>query len=126
VGDAFDATHRGGDAGLEMALDRAAGGRQRHGDVDDSAVLDVDRPDHLELDDVAPELRVDDHLQRLEDLLSRGHGFHCGRRFAAADPASTGPLKTIAAPQGARRRLREERYYVRRRDMRPTNPTGGI
>ena len=27
----------------------------------------------LELDDVAPQLGVDDDLQRLEDLVSRGH-----------------------------------------------------
>ena len=50
------------------------------------SVVDVDGPDHLELDDVAPQLGVDDGLQRLEDLLSRGHGL-----IVAGAPAARSP-----------------------------------
>ena len=71
-----------GDGGLERVLDRAAGSRERDGDVDGPALLDLDRADHVELDDVAPQLRVDHDLQRLEDLISRGHAVHSGRRGA--------------------------------------------
>ena len=77
--DALDAAHGVGDSGLEVVLDRAAWGRERDGDVDGPAVLDLDRADHVELDDVAPQLGVDDDLERLEDLVSGGHGSHCRR-----------------------------------------------
>ena len=49
-----------GDAGLEVAADRAAGRRQRDHDVDHAAVADVDRAHHVELDDVAAQLGIDD------------------------------------------------------------------
>jgi hypothetical protein len=62
MADACDAAHGAVDGGLEVVLDRAAGGRERNRDVDDPAVLDLDRADHLELDDVAPQLGVDDDL----------------------------------------------------------------
>ena len=111
--DAVDAAHGVGDGGLEVALDRAAGGRQRDGDVDDAAVLDVDRADHLELDDVAPQLGVDDDLQRLEDLVSRGHGLIVagllGRTRPRCVPARGRAVKDHQPARRARRRLREER-----------------
>ena len=77
---AFDAADGSGDGGLEVVLDRAAGGRERDGDVDDPAVADLDRPHHLQLDDVAPQLRVDHGLQGFEDLVARRHLLHDARR----------------------------------------------
>jgi len=68
-----DSTERGdglGDGGLEVVADRAARGGQRHHDRDAAVVVDVDRADHAQLDDRAAQLRVDDGLERLEDLLA--------------------------------------------------------
>src|SRR4029079_8641877 len=91
-GDAFDAADSVSNSGLEMVLDRAAGGRERDRHIDGPTVADLDRADHLELDDVAPQLGGDDDLQRLEDVVSGGHGPHCRRRGAA--------LNTTAVPEG--------------------------
>ena len=74
VHDALDTRDRLDHGGLEVALDRATGGGQGDGDVDDAGVLDGDRPDHLELDDVAPQLGVDDGLERFADLGLGRHG----------------------------------------------------
>ena len=75
--------------------------------------------DHPELDDVLAQLGVDDGAQGLGDLVSGGHGSDCGRRPARPRRAH------LEGPRGATcvtpRRLREERYYIRRRDMRPAN-----
>ena len=62
------------DAGLEVAADRAAGGGQRDHHVDDAVLVDVDRAHHLELDDVAPQLGVDDGSQRVDYLFLVGMG----------------------------------------------------
>ena len=80
AGDPVDGGHRLRHAGLEMAFDRAAGGRQRDRDVHGTLLVDLDGTDHPELDDRSVELRIDDDLQRLEDLVSRGHGPHYRRR----------------------------------------------
>jgi hypothetical protein len=65
--------HRFGYTGLEMATDWAACGGQRNHHVDDAVLVDVYRPDHLELDDVTPKLGVDDGAQRVDDLVLGGH-----------------------------------------------------
>ena len=90
VRDPFDAARGGDDGGLEVASDRAPGRRQRHGHVGDTAVGDLDRPDHPQRDDVLPELRVDDDPQGLEDLLSRGHDFHSGSLVKEPSPPPEG------------------------------------
>ena len=57
--DALDAADGLGHAGLEVVANRAARGGQRDHDIDHAVFVDVDRADHLELDDVAAELGVD-------------------------------------------------------------------
>ncbi len=47
----------------------------------------------------------------------------CPGAAGTAEPAPTQALNTTAAPRRARRRLREERCCIRRRDMRPANLT---
>jgi hypothetical protein len=61
------------DAGLEVVADRAAGGRQRDHHVDYAVLVDVHRADHLQLDDVSPELGVDHVAERVNYLISGGH-----------------------------------------------------
>ena len=65
---------RAGDGGLEVALDRASGRGQGDGDVHDAVRAELDRADHVQLDDRAVQLRVDDDLERLEDLILARHG----------------------------------------------------
>ena len=72
VGDAVELAHGVADRRLEGALDRAAGRGQRDGDVHHAAGVHVDRADHVQLDDVAPQLRVDDVPERVSDLLGAG------------------------------------------------------
>ena len=60
----------------EVIANRAAGGRQRDHDVHHAVLVHVDRADHVELDDVAPQLGIDDALERLEDGVLRRHAFH--------------------------------------------------
>ena len=67
-----------------MTFDRAAGGRQRDRDIDGPLLGDVNVANHPELHDVAVQLGVDDDLQRLEDLISRGHATYCRRTAQAA------------------------------------------
>ena len=96
AGHALEGADRLCHGGLEMAADRAARRGQRHGDVDDpGGVMDRDRADHVELDDGAPELRVDDRLQGLGDLLSRRHEHRDSR---SSDPPC---LKTVGAAETA-------------------------
>ena len=126
VRDAVDAARGGRDGGLEVAADRAAGGRQRHGHVDDPAVGDLDRPDHAQLDDVLPQLGVDDDPQGLEDLLSRGHGLHCGRRRVSLKNHRRAPKGTATVEGGEvlRPPAGYEAGEPRRRDMRPAGVPG--
>ena len=67
------------DGGLEVALDRAAGRGQGNGHVDDAVGADVDRAHHVELDDRAVQLGVDDDLEGLRDLVVGGHPGHCDK-----------------------------------------------
>ena len=107
-GHAFDRAHRLVDVGLEMAFDRAAGGRQRDRHVDGPKLGDVNGTDHPELDDRAVELGVDDDLQRLEDLISRGHATYCrrtglrGRQGRAARAAQAREHRPAARLEPAR------------------------
>ena len=101
-GDAVELGDRVAHGGLEVVADRAAGRRQRDGDVDDAVGVDVDRADHLELDDVAPQLGIDDDLQRLADLVCVG----------MASLWQARRLKTDRRPEGTPRRLREERVLL--------------
>ena len=97
--DAVERADGVGDAGLEVAADRAAGRREGDGDVDDAVGVSVDRADHAERDDVLAQLGVDDGAQRLADLVLGRHASHCGRRFAASAAAlKPGSLKTDGTP----------------------------
>src|SRR6185503_14612885 len=85
---------------LEVAADRAAGGRERDHDVDGPVGAGLDRPDHLELHDGATQLRVDDGGQRLEDLVTGGHAIHSGKRVAV--PPAGGPESRTGRPWATR------------------------
>ena len=76
---ALQSTDRLIDSGLEMTADRAARRGQRDDHVDDAVGVHLDRTHHLELDDVAAQLRVDDGAQRFSDLFCRGHAIHSSR-----------------------------------------------
>src|SRR5262249_19559794 len=69
LGDALERRDVGGDGLLKVVADRAAGGGERDDDLDLAVLEDLDRADHAELDDVAPQLRVDDLAEGLGDLL---------------------------------------------------------
>ena len=87
AGDAVELADRLGHAGLEVAADRAAGRRQRDHHVDHAVLVDLDRADHLELDDVAPQLGVDHGTEGVDYLVSGGHGPDCRHRWRwAASP----------------------------------------
>ena len=99
AGDAGERADGVRDGGLEVAADRAAGSGQRDGDVDRPVGAGVDRPDHAELDDVLPQLGIDDALERLEDLVMGGHAIHSGKRVAVprsgrAEPRTGRPWAT--------------------------------
>ena len=71
-GHAFELGDVLGDGLFEVGADRAAGGGQRDDDLDAAVLLDLDRADHAQLDDRAPQLGVDDGAQLLGDLVFRG------------------------------------------------------
>ena len=114
------------DAGLEMAFDRAAGGRQRDRDVHGPLLGDVDGADHPELHDVAVQLGVDDDLQRLEDLISRGHAAHCRRRGSGGRERTPARRAGRAAASIAQRRAAQPLRLEpeRRRDLASADAVG--
>src|SRR5262249_55083618 len=75
-----DITQHLGDLLLERVAQRTAGDGQRDRDAD-VAALDLDAADHVELGDRALQLRVDDTLERAEDLVAIGlaHAFETTR-----------------------------------------------
>jgi hypothetical protein len=77
---------------LEVGADRAAGGRQRHDDIDAAGRGLLDRAHHPKRDDVLAQLRIDDGSERLLDLITGRH----------VDPdSSRRPQKAPTAPKGA-------------------------
>jgi hypothetical protein len=117
TGHALEGADGGADGVLEVAADGAAGRGQRDGDVDRPVGARVDRPDHLELHDGATQLRVDDGGQRLEDLVTGGHGIHSGKRVAV--PRAGGPDPRRMRERAARGRpaLWGGEVLLCRRDM---------
>src|SRR5262249_45947042 len=99
--DAGNVPQHVGDLLLERVAQRTAGDGQRDRDAD-VAALDLDTADHVELGDRALQLRVDDPLERTEDLVATGlaHAFETSRsNLAAAAPrgrasSSTGPNRS--------------------------------
>ena len=111
AGDAVELAHGLRDAGLEVAADRAAWGGQGHHHVHHAVGVDVDRPHHLQLDDVAPQLGVDDRAEGLGDLFGGRHAIHSSRRSRSR------PARRLAAgaprPSGDRgRQAADEREHV--------------
>src|SRR2546423_1154179 len=77
---------------LEVGADRAAGGGERDRDIDAcAAVVNVDRPDHAEVDDALAQLGVDHRAQRLGDLFLGQHGTHSSKRSGKAPTGPEGP-----------------------------------
>jgi hypothetical protein len=70
--DSLQLRHRLRDGLLKVAADRAPRRSERHGHVH-GAVRQLDRADHLQLDDRPPELRVDHRAQLFDDLFSGRH-----------------------------------------------------
>ena len=60
-----------GDGLFEVGADRAAGGGQRDDDLDPAVVADLDRANHAQLDDRAPQLGIDHGAQLLGYLILR-------------------------------------------------------
>ena len=93
VGHALERRDGPGYRGLEVALDRAAGSRQRDRHVDHAVAAELDRADHVELDDRAMQLGIDDDLERLEDLVPVAHPpIVANVRRGAAECEVTGSL----------------------------------
>src|SRR6476646_10604204 len=71
-GHAFELGDLAGDGLFEVGADRAAGGGQRDHDLYPAVLLDLNRADHAQLDDRAPQLGVDDGAQLLGYLILGG------------------------------------------------------
>ena len=84
---ALELVHGLRNAGLEVAPDRATRRRQGDHHVNHPVRMHIDRPDHLQLDDVAPKLGVDHRAQGTNHLVLGGHGSHCRRGPCLAEQA---------------------------------------
>ena len=136
---AVDRRERLRDLLLEARAQRAAGDRERDPDGH-VAAFDADVADHVELDDVALQLRVDHLLERLQDRFAlrvpcpersptsfrpaRRRGARrppaSPRRRSASGPRGRAAPRRTAVPRAARSRGRARARAAARRRCRPS------
>src|SRR5947199_14430 len=104
---AGDTADRGLDLARHALRDRAGRGRQRHLDIDDAALLDVQLVAQPEIDEVDRDLRVADGLPRLQPRLQVTRAWNCANSFFASWmllPFSTSVISEAAAVEIAQPR----------------------
>src|SRR4051794_28303530 len=94
-----------------MVADGAAGGRQRHDDIHDPVIAELDGADHVQLDDGAAQLGVYDSRELLNDLFTcRIHG--CSGVLQRKVPNRTRPASESPAPSHCLKRASRPRTWT--------------